>query len=82
MSRRDGVYRGESADEWIGITCPEDCEPLESRYAADEDYNAELDTERAPKVEYPPIYWAHVNGSQHLQRVSAAQYAQIYGEKQ
>jgi len=36
-------YRGESADEWLGITCPEDCAPLKSNYDADADYEAERD---------------------------------------
>ena len=39
-------------------------------------------TEALAKQEQAPIYWARVNGSQHLQRVSAEQYAQIYGEEQ
>lgn len=36
-------YRGESQDEWLGITCPEDLAPLESNYDADADYEAERD---------------------------------------
>lgn len=36
-------YRGESEDEWMGITCPEDCAPLESNYDADADYEAYRD---------------------------------------
>ena len=46
-------YRGESADEWLGITCPEDCAPLESRYDADADYEAELDEPNEPVVSTP-----------------------------
>ena len=36
-------YRGESADEWLGITYPEDCAPRETNYDADADYEAERD---------------------------------------
>lgn len=44
MSRLDGIYRGESADEWLGITCPDDCAPLDSIADLDADYNAERRT--------------------------------------
>ena len=46
-------YRGESADEWLGITCPEDCAPLESNYDADADYEAERDEPNEPIVSTP-----------------------------
>ena len=43
-------YRGESADEWLGITCPEDCAPLKSNYDADADYEGESDEPKEPTV--------------------------------
>ncbi len=46
-------YRGESQDEWLGITCPEDCAPLESNYDADADYEAEIDEPNEPIVSTP-----------------------------
>ena len=46
-------YRGESADEWLGITCPEDLAPLESNYDADADYEAERDKPEPQPVSTP-----------------------------
>lgn len=46
-------YCGESADEWLGITCPKDCAPLESRYDADADYEAERDEPNEPVISTP-----------------------------
>ena len=42
-------YRGESANEWLGITCPEDCAPLSSQRDEDADYEAmrQLDVDEA-----------------------------------
>lgn len=74
MSRE---YRGESADEWLGITCPEDCAPLESATDLDADYNADLDPNWTPTITLPPLYWATIDGR--LQQVTAEQYAAIYG---
>jgi hypothetical protein len=46
-------YRGESADEWLGISCPEDCAPLESNYDADVDFEAERDEPEPQPVSTP-----------------------------
>lgn len=46
-------YRGESADEWLGITCPEDCAPLESNYDADADFEAEREEPEPQLVSTP-----------------------------
>jgi len=35
-------YLGESADEWLGISCPEDCEPEEVDY---DDYATALEAQ-------------------------------------
>jgi len=71
-------YRGESADEYLGITCPEDCAPLESNYDADADYLAEWDPTCPPSTIPPPsLYWATIDGR--AQQVTAEQYAAIYG---
>jgi hypothetical protein len=70
-------YRGESADEYLGITCPEDCALLESAADLDADYNADLDPNWTPTITLPPLYWARVDGR--LQQITAAQYAAIYG---
>ena len=69
-------YRGESADEWLHITCPEDCASLESAAGLNADYNAALDPNWTPTITLPPLYWARVDGQ--LQQVTAEQYAAIY----
>jgi hypothetical protein len=46
-------YRGESQDEWLGITCPEGCAPIKSNYDAEADYEAERDEPEPQPVSTP-----------------------------
>ena len=46
-NRMSRPYHGESADEWLGITCPEDCATL----SADDYDNEELDDLRNGRKE-------------------------------
>jgi len=68
------AYRGESADEWMHITCPDDCIPRERH---EREYDADSDPDWTPSATLPPMYWATVDG--HLKQITAGQYAAIYG---
>jgi hypothetical protein len=73
-SLHDEPWFSDPDEPWGGSHRKIMCDP-------DDERDREIDDALTGEA-HPGIYWARVNGSQHLQRVGAEQYAQIYGGKQ